>query len=317
MAALIFEILCRELNHYHHLKVGTTRIGRALDNDIILSDPTVSPYHLSIRCTDKGYWLDNLSDENGVFIDGKKIPLGEQSIQSDTQLQLGRLKVQLASPNRSISETLTHGCHHFLSCLFYRPSAAIFLTILSISLILYNFHTLRFNEVKISEQFTFALGGLFTIIILAGIFSAFIRMASKHWNLLPAYIFSSINVLLINLINLLNPSMNYIFNSIWPARIIDLITDDLLMPIASYAFCILLIGMKKKSALILTLILSSPFLFLTATIIYQWLPENKEFTQQPTYNETLLSHDIRWQKNIDLDQLIVKAKQLETYQESP
>ena len=48
MAALILEISTRGLHRYQQIDQEITTVGRALDNDIILSDPTVAPYHLKI-----------------------------------------------------------------------------------------------------------------------------------------------------------------------------------------------------------------------------------------------------------------------------
>ncbi len=48
MEALILEISTRGLHRYEQIDAEVTTIGRALDNDIILSDPTVAPHHLKI-----------------------------------------------------------------------------------------------------------------------------------------------------------------------------------------------------------------------------------------------------------------------------
>ena len=48
MEALILEINTRGLHRYQQIEREVTTIGRALDNDIILSDPTVAPHHLKI-----------------------------------------------------------------------------------------------------------------------------------------------------------------------------------------------------------------------------------------------------------------------------
>ena len=39
METLMLEIRTQGLNQYHRLDKAETRIGRALDNDVILSDP--------------------------------------------------------------------------------------------------------------------------------------------------------------------------------------------------------------------------------------------------------------------------------------
>ena len=48
MEALMLEISTRGLHRYQQIDGEVTTIGRALDNDIILSDPTVAPHHLKV-----------------------------------------------------------------------------------------------------------------------------------------------------------------------------------------------------------------------------------------------------------------------------
>ncbi len=48
MAKMMLEIQARGLNQYHRLESFPVTIGRALDNDVILSDNSVSPYHVRL-----------------------------------------------------------------------------------------------------------------------------------------------------------------------------------------------------------------------------------------------------------------------------
>ena len=65
METLILEISTRGLHRYQQIEREVTTIGRALDNDIILSDPTVAPHHLKIiRHADNRVELVNLSEVN-------------------------------------------------------------------------------------------------------------------------------------------------------------------------------------------------------------------------------------------------------------
>ena len=43
MAKVILEVQTRGLNQYHRLETFPVSVGRGLDNDVILSDPAVSP----------------------------------------------------------------------------------------------------------------------------------------------------------------------------------------------------------------------------------------------------------------------------------
>jgi pSer/pThr/pTyr-binding forkhead associated (FHA) protein len=57
----------------------TTRIGRALDNDIVVADASVSRHHATIESTNGSYRLRDLGSQNGTFVAGERIteaPLG-------------------------------------------------------------------------------------------------------------------------------------------------------------------------------------------------------------------------------------------------
>ena len=56
-----------------------TRLGRALDNDIVVTDTSVSRHHATIEATDGGFRLRDLGSQNGTFVGGERItdaPLG-------------------------------------------------------------------------------------------------------------------------------------------------------------------------------------------------------------------------------------------------
>ena len=71
MDTLILEIKTQGLHRHHVIDKLHTRIGRAFDNDIILSEPTVAPYHLEIiRDDDGNIELHNRADVNPARFDG-------------------------------------------------------------------------------------------------------------------------------------------------------------------------------------------------------------------------------------------------------
>jgi pSer/pThr/pTyr-binding forkhead associated (FHA) protein len=62
------------------LRAGaTTRLGRALDNDIVVTDASVSRHHATIEAVNGSFRLRDLGSQNGTFIGGKRVtdaPLG-------------------------------------------------------------------------------------------------------------------------------------------------------------------------------------------------------------------------------------------------
>jgi pSer/pThr/pTyr-binding forkhead associated (FHA) protein len=66
---------------------ATTVIGRALDNDIVVSDPSVSRHHASIEYRDGSFLLHDLGSQNGTWLGGQRVT--EASLGGGDALRLG------------------------------------------------------------------------------------------------------------------------------------------------------------------------------------------------------------------------------------
>jgi cytochrome P450/NADPH-cytochrome P450 reductase len=65
------------------LATGTLRIGRAPDNDIVVTDPGVSRHHAELHSVAGAYSIVDLGSNNGTFVNGRRVttvPLAEGDI---------------------------------------------------------------------------------------------------------------------------------------------------------------------------------------------------------------------------------------------
>jgi RsiW-degrading membrane proteinase PrsW (M82 family) len=108
----------------HLLKKPETTIGRALSNDIILMEPTVSREHARLVRTEHGWLIFNLTTQNVVRVNGHVVTGGECLVlQSQDFLVLGNTMLQLIAPQENISDEATQVLPG-VSSLFPFPSSS-------------------------------------------------------------------------------------------------------------------------------------------------------------------------------------------------
>jgi hypothetical protein len=82
------------------LKDGVTRVGRGLDNDIVISHPSVSGYHCEIRVNSNHITVRDCNSTNGTFINNNRI--SEARLEPGHRLKLGQVEALLEGCEESI-----------------------------------------------------------------------------------------------------------------------------------------------------------------------------------------------------------------------
>ncbi|HZS77126.1 MAG TPA: PrsW family glutamic-type intramembrane protease [Ktedonobacteraceae bacterium] len=85
----------------HVISRENTTIGRALHNDIILMDPTVSREHARLILDQSGWHLINLTAKNVVRVNGRNLPPGSNMpVHPQDIIVLGSTMLQLIAPQK-------------------------------------------------------------------------------------------------------------------------------------------------------------------------------------------------------------------------
>lgn len=71
-------------DHLHRLNGSATRIGRHLDNDLVVSDDKVSRHHAVINNADTSHIITDLGSANGVHVNGERIRATAELHDGDT-----------------------------------------------------------------------------------------------------------------------------------------------------------------------------------------------------------------------------------------
>lgn len=166
---------------HHHFKGERCHIGRAYDNDVILSEPHVCPNHAVIEEDAQGQlWLRDVGSINGIR--GHRYhKMGQLSeIHSGDEFQIGRLKLQVYRPDHPVEETLELGFSDSALHFFSRPvpfiSQLIFL-FASLFVLEYNRY---FEALEWKEFLPLLLVVPFFAFVWSSIWAITGRLSSRH-----------------------------------------------------------------------------------------------------------------------------------------
>ena len=84
----------------HLFDKGTVRIGAMEDNDIVVTDETVSRYHCRIVQEEAGYMLCDLGSTNGTFVNGVRVR--EAFLHTGSTIGLGQSEVQFFATQEKV-----------------------------------------------------------------------------------------------------------------------------------------------------------------------------------------------------------------------
>ena len=309
MERIILEIQTRGLNQYHVIDKFPATIGRAYDNDIILSDRSVSAHHIRIERTEYGnLFIHNLSDENGTSIDNQII--GDEPVEAKlgSILHLGHVKLSLVSPSTSIEETHRHDCDN-LFCLLGKPLWSLSLLFLSMAIIFLGHYIETPFDKDASYYFTLEFPYFLGVLISTLFFSVISRVTVQRWYFLP--IMSAVTLLIIIPQSFLHIGhyLDYFFTSDAP--------QDILVDLGYFVlpFILIFLFMRTiyRSTIPLALGISIAISFFSALPYILDSVDNlsvdSEFSDIPNYNQTLSYLDNRLDTTISVDDFIKETKE--------
>ncbi len=310
MAEIIFETISRGHKQHHKISKFPATIGRAFDNDIILSDLSVSPYHLEINKDEKGYSLRNISQENGTVLNDKKMDLLATDIALPTSISLGDLKARILSHSTPVEATRIKPESKGLFRILNNPIWVGALFLLTLALILLD----RYQSIPADKNLLFYANLLLpTLFILLGI-ALFIggvsRLSTHRWEILSALGIASLFFLIPLLFDYIGHFLDYYFTSNTSGNILKTIAHFLVLPALLMFYMVRVHLTQWLPALGVALLASSPISAYHINDAMDQLSAYSGFSALPSYNQTLSSLDIRAAKTISLDEYFEKADTL-------
>lgn len=311
VAGLILEIQTRSLNQYHRLDKFPVRIGRALDNDIILSDATVSSHHLEIDLDDNGRLVvRNLSDENGSKVNRQALTdevfttkLSDQPL----DLVLGTRRARILRADMEIAKTSVRNCSG-LYLLFCKPVWSIALMLITLFVFLFEkyLETIYAKEASyyISDLMPYLLAMMVLTLVVAGIS----RLSIRRWEIGSALSFSALLMLGPQVLGEIGHKLNYLFTATWPMDWVSLAGDFLWMPVLLYLYVRLVHHAQAFQAIGIAFLFSMPMILYQASDYADQLAIADEFTGEAQFSRELSSLNIRLAPTLSIDEFISEVK---------
>ena len=307
MAKVILEIIQRGVSQYHKLENYPVTIGRAFDNDIILQDVTVSPHHLVIHEEEGQVTIQNISNENGTKINGKKIDNSPQAISLPTDLFISNIKARLLSSDMPVEKTYVQDCTG-LFCFFNSPVWAAVLLLSTIGLFFLERYLITPVEKDFFYYLSMVLPSIWTMLGIAVVITGLSRLSTHRWEIIPSITIASLVFLVPQVFDYLGHYVSYLFTSDSMGSWVKNTARFLVIPTLLAAFMVKTIHSKWLPALGVAVLVYSPFLAYQLLGVVDKLSLTSDFTQTPIYSETLLPGDNRLNATLSLNQFTNEAE---------
>ncbi len=305
---IIFETIQRGIHQYHKLEEFPVTVGRAFDNDIILQDVTVSPHHLIIKQDEDGdITVQNLANENGTKINGKKIGNEPVKVTLPANLLISDMKTRLLSSDMAVEKTHVHNCSG-LFCLFSSPIWAILLLLSTIGLLFLEKYLVTPVTKEPLYYISSVLPSVWMILGVTVAITGISRLSTHRWEIVPAISIASLIFLVPQLFDYIGHYLAYLFTNDSIESWLKYLAKFVVIPILLAVFIVKTIRTKWWPAIGVAVLVYSPFIAFQLLGVVEDLTSKSGFSEAPSYSQTLLPQDIRLNTTISLDQFIKESE---------
>ena len=293
MAALILEIQGRHGPVYHKIEQSLTRVGRAFDNDIILSDPTVSAHHFSVRRDANGaFFVYPTSDENGLRSGRQQISHPLLLPPQGLTIEAGRTRMRLLWADAPVAATRLMNCASG-TCVFGHWGWA--LTLFGILIALSAMDNFLSTPLELSWESYWKDQVVIVLVVVTLAIGLFVvnRLTSHRWDFAASLSFVSLLLALNLVFDRALPFIDYYLNSSIPSFGFDILWSLLAMPIAVLWFLLKLQHGNVTGSLVIVAMLFSPAAYFQLKNVGRYYDLWDEFSSTAYYESTLVPWDYR------------------------
>ncbi len=312
MASLILEIDTRGLHHYQPIENRVTTIGRALDNDVILSDPTVAPYHARIICHDDGQLeIVNLAEINPTRIGQRRV----NSLVTSTlpvTLEIGRVQLQLLARDHPVAATRPLAGNGRRSHLFGHAYWAVLLVLACLALGGLEFYQSAYNSFKWSDLLKYVMREtVLTLGVLVLSLAILERLLVNRWDIRQLVTAVALVYLLYHATSWLAGMLDYLFSANWPGTLLYFGWYLLAVPAAIALYLIHISHLRHSRGLLLAILIASPIAvpgLLQSPRLHELLDD---FSSSARYHNRLSALNLHLAPRVSIEDFIAAARDLE------
>lgn len=309
---MILEINTRGLHRYHKIEREVTTLGRAFDNDIILSDPTVAPHHLKIiRYGDNSIELVNLAEVNQTRVDDKQL----DSLVTETlplDLELGRVRAQLLPLDYIVPATRPLSGGGGFSRVFSHGYWVFILVLVCLCFGGIDFFLNSYNSFKWSDLFKFVLREtVLTIGMFVLTLSVLERLLVNRWEIRQLVTSVCLVYLLYYLFSLTVDQVSYIFSASWPTTLFRFGWFLVIIPGAIALYLINISHLKPSRGIWLAMLIASPIAVPSILQSAELRGLLDDFSSSAKYQNNLSSLNWHLKDTVTIDEFIEQARQLD------
>ncbi len=312
MDSLILEIGTRGLHRYETIETGVTTLGRALDNDIILSDPTVAPHHLKIiRDEDGSVELVNLAAVNPTRIQAQTIDALVVK-RLPVEMEIGRVQIQLLARDNPVEVTRPLAGKGQRSHLFGHAYWSILLALICIFVGALDFYLNSYNAFKWSSLIKYLLRD--TVLTIGGFvlaLSILERLLVNRWELKQLLTSVCLVYLLFHAVAILAHGLDYLFSASWPGTLFHFGWYLAVIPAAIATYLIHISHIKRGRSIVLALLIASPMAVPSILQSAEMKALFDNFSSSASYHNQLSHLNWHLRGSVSIDEFIEQAQELE------
>ena len=307
MAKIVIEEINR-LGHIvnrHKYDQFPIKVGRGYQNDLILSDPFVSPEHVIISAVENGWCAEDQNSENGIRLKLHSTDSHTTQLQSGDEIILGKTRLRLLSPQHPIAATHLMPTKASLPKIISQPAIAATTIIVTLVILILDAQLSSTKQLGFDKLLANTLPTFIFALIWAGIWTFVGRVIIHRASFLPHFIAALLIFLISMLTATLTEYITYNSNGELIGTIIEFLVVGITLTVLFYINLSNSTNISRRSILVTSHSVAWSMLLVGLFMQYVNQPE---FRTSPDYPKELKAPFAKLANSKTLDEFVKSSE---------